>query len=238
MQSQLSRNEMKPPPFSYYMHDGPTTFSIELAGALAAEGAKELEQDWLSATAAIGKKELVVDLSFVTTIDPEGVELLLRWRRNGATIVANTPESQKLAESVIGRPVRTFARVAYTSQPFRSGSIFRDVLVIVGLLVLLIPGRASAQPLLMVQPTAPPESLAFARYVAWLNARDPFTESGPMIVAIAASLPGFDKQGSVVAIRDVGGESERNQYGIVGIEGDSIVIERAIACPSQKLQSL
>jgi hypothetical protein len=164
MQSHLSRNEMKPQPFSYYMHDGPTTFSIELAGALAAEGAKELEEDWLNATAVIGKKELVVDLSFVTKIDPEGVELLLRWRRNGATIIANTPESQKLAESVIGRPVRTLARIAYTSQPFRPGSIFRDVLVIVGLLALLIPSRVSAQ---MVQPIAPPESLAFARYVAW-----------------------------------------------------------------------
>jgi hypothetical protein len=220
---------MKPPSFSYYMHDGPNTFSIELAGALAAEGAKELEQDWLSATAVIGKKKLVVDLSFVTKIDPEGVELLLRWRRNGATIVANTPESHKLAESVMGRPVRTHARIAYTSQPFRSGLSFRDVLVIIGLLVLLIPGRASAQPLLMVQPTAPPESLAFARYVAWLDARDPFTESGPVVVAIAASLPGLDKQGSLVAIREVGGESERNQYGIVGTEGDSIVFERAIA---------
>ena len=152
--------------FRYYMHDGPATFSIELAGALAAEGAKALERDWLTATAVIGKKQLVVDLSFVTKIDPEGVALLLRWRRNGATIMANTPESQKLAESVIGRPVRTLARIAYTSEPFRSGSIIRDVLVIVGLLVLLIPGRASAQPVLMVHPTAHPESLAFARYVA------------------------------------------------------------------------
>ena len=41
---------MKTPAFGYYMHDGPAAFSIELAGALAAEGAEKLEQDWRSAT--------------------------------------------------------------------------------------------------------------------------------------------------------------------------------------------
>ena len=118
---------MKAPAFSYYMHDGPTAFSIELAGALAAESAKKLEQDWLRASAVIGKKELVVDLSFVTEIDPAGRQLLLRWRRNGATIVANTPESRALAESVIGRPLRPPARIAYTSTPYWSESFFHDV---------------------------------------------------------------------------------------------------------------
>jgi len=34
---------MKDSAFSYYMHDGPTAFSIELAGILATEGAKKLE---------------------------------------------------------------------------------------------------------------------------------------------------------------------------------------------------
>src|ERR1700686_2485397 len=130
---------MKPASFSYYMHDGPTAFSIELAGTLAAEGAKKLEQDWRRACAVFGKKELVVDLSFVTAIDSEGGQLLLRWFRNGATVVANTPESRALAESAIGRPLPPIPRIAYTWTPFRSGSIFRDALRIVGLLVLLIP---------------------------------------------------------------------------------------------------
>jgi hypothetical protein len=230
---------MKAPAFSYYMHDGPTAFSIEVAGTLAAEGAKKLEQDWLSASAVIGKKELVVDLSFVTEIDPVGRQLLLRWRRNGATVVANTPESRTLAESVIGRPLRQLARIAYTSKPYWSESFFRDVLPIVGLLFLLIPASASAQRLAIVQPTAivqstivqpttPPDSIAFARYIAWLQARDPFTESGPVALAIAASLPGLGKQGSLMAIRDVG-ESERSQYGILEVQGDAIVFERAMA---------
>ena len=100
--------------FSYDVHDGPTAFSIELAGTLAAEGANKLEQDWRDASAAIGNKELVVDLSFLTDIDPEGRRLLLRWFRNGATVVANTPESRALAESVIGHPLPPMARIAYS----------------------------------------------------------------------------------------------------------------------------
>src|SRR6266404_2421954 len=124
---------MKVPAFSYYMHDGPTAFSIELAGTLAAEGAKKLERDWGSASAVIGKKELVVDLSFVTEIDPGGRQLLLRWFSNGATVVANTPESRALAESILGRTLPPIARIAHTWRPYRSGWLLRGVLPIIGL---------------------------------------------------------------------------------------------------------
>ena len=219
---------MNSPSFSYYMHDGPTAFSIELAGTLAAEGAKKLEQDWRRACAVFGKKELVVDLSYVTEIDPVGRQLLLRWRRSGATVVANSPESLALVESIIGHPLPPIARTAYTSKPYGAASFFRDVLPIIGLLVLLVPASASAQPLPIVQPTTPPESIALARYVAWVQARDPFTESGPVALAIVASLPGLDKQGLLLAIREVG-ESERSQYEILELQGDAIVFGRAIA---------
>jgi len=159
---------MKTPAFGYYMHDGPAAFNIELAGALAAEGAKKLEQSWRRASAVVGKR------------------------------------------------------------PYRSGSLLRNVLPIIGLLVLLISASASAQPLPIVQPTTPPESIAFARYIAWLQARDPFTESGPVALTIVASLPGLDKQGSLVAMREVS-ESEREEYGNVVLHGDSMVFERVIA---------
>jgi len=121
---------MKAPSFSYYMHDGPTAFSIELAGTLAAEGANQIEEDLRDASAEIGNKELVVDLSFLTQIDRAGRQLLLRWFRNGATVVANTPESRVLAESIIGHPLPPMGRVAYTSSPYRWGPFFRDVLPI------------------------------------------------------------------------------------------------------------
>jgi hypothetical protein len=176
----------------------------------------------------IGRKELVVDLSFVTEIDPVGRQLLLRWFKNGATVVANTSESRRMAESIIGRLVPPIARIAYTYSPYRSGSSFRDVLPIIGLLALLIPASASAQPLAIVQPTTPPESIAFARYIAWLQARDPFTDSASVALAIVASLPGLNKQGSLLAIREAG-KSERGPYGILELQGDTIVFERAIA---------
>lgn len=118
---------MKNPVFNYYMHDGPAAFSIELAGTLAAEGAKKLEQDWRSVSALIGTKDLVVDISFLTEIDPGGRQLLLRWFRTGATVVANTPESRALAESIIGRTLPSIGRIAHTWMPYRSGSFLRSV---------------------------------------------------------------------------------------------------------------
>jgi len=109
----------------------------------------------------------------------------------------------------------------------RSGTFSRDARSIIGLLVLLIPVTASAQRIPIVQ-SSTNESIAFARYIAWLHTPDPFTESGPVALAITASLPGLNKQGSLLAIREVG-ESERSEYGIIGLEGDSIVLEHVIA---------
>jgi hypothetical protein len=140
---------MKAQAFSYYLHDGPTTFSIDLAGTLAAEGAKKLEQDGRRACA------------------------------------------------------------------------------VVGLLVLLLPATASAQSVPMVQATTN-ESIAFARYIRWIHQRDPFSESEPVAVEIEASLPGLDKESRLLAIREIG-ESERSQYAILELQGDSIIFERAIA---------
>ena len=132
-----------------------------------------------------------------------------------------------MAELIIERPLPPIARIACTCRPCRPVSVLRDVIPIVGLLVLLIPANASAQRLPIVQPTTD-ESMAFARYIAWLHARDPFTESGPVALAVVASLPGLDKQGSLLALREVG-ESERSQYEILELQGDAIVFERVIA---------
>lgn len=73
-----------------------------------------------------------------------------------------------------------------------------------------------------------PPALAFARYLAYLNQRSPFTESGPVRVKIDASLSGFDKQASVSAIRDTGA-SERSEYHVIQIEGDPMVKHEVIA---------
>ena len=104
------------------MHDGPSAFSVELAGTWAAEGAKTLEQDWQSTSAVIGRKELIIDLSFVAEIDPRARQLLLRWFSNGATIIADTPKSRALTESVIGCSIPSTTRTLNTWSPYRSAS--------------------------------------------------------------------------------------------------------------------
>jgi hypothetical protein len=73
-----------------------------------------------------------------------------------------------------------------------------------------------------------PPALAFARYVASLNQRSPFTESGPIRVDINASLPGLRKQASMSAIRDTA-PSERSQYKVLQLRGDPTVTREVIA---------
>src|SRR5579871_4467373 len=110
---------------------------------------------------------------------------------------------------------------------YRPNSCFRRALATIGMLVLLLmPAGASVQHVPIIQTTTN-QSIAFARYIAWLHARDPFTESGPVTLAITASLPGLKRQGCLLATRDVG-ESERSEYAITEQEGDSIVLQRVI----------
>jgi hypothetical protein len=73
-----------------------------------------------------------------------------------------------------------------------------------------------------------PAALAFARYISFLNQRNPFTESGAVAVEIDASLPGLGKQAYFSAIRETGA-SERSQYRELHIEGDSMVKREVIA---------
>jgi hypothetical protein len=73
-----------------------------------------------------------------------------------------------------------------------------------------------------------PPALAFARYLASLERRNPFTESGPVVVEIDASLPGLDKGASLKAIRETGA-SERSAYRVLQIEGDAMVRQQVIA---------
>jgi len=192
------------------------------------EGAEKLERDWRNASAVVGKKDLIVDLSFLTEIDPGGRQLLLRLLKNGATVVANTPESRALAESILGRTLLQLpgshipgGRTGRDRSSRRSSDYW-----IAGTADLCERLSADSsdwfnpQPLLRALP-----SLGIS---PWLQARDPFAESGPVALAIVASLPGLDKQGSLLAIREVG-ESEREEYGKVLLHGDSAVFERVIA---------
>lgn len=89
----------------YYMHDGPTAFRIELAGNLDCEAALRLDQDWRTASLAIGDRKLIVDMTFVTKLAEEGKTLLRRWHQEGARLIANSTTSRVLAESTLGGPL-------------------------------------------------------------------------------------------------------------------------------------
>jgi len=71
-------------------------------------------------------------------------------------------------------------------------------------------------------------SVAFGRYLASIQRRNPFTESGPVAVEIEASLPGMRKQARLSGIRRTD-DSERSAYQILTLEGDSTVKQQVIA---------
>ena len=99
---------MKTKALHYYMHDGPTTFRFELSGKLDREGAWRLDQDWRTASSVLGDRRLIVDLTFVTSVDEEGRALLVDWHREGALLIANSKISRALAESILGKPLPEF----------------------------------------------------------------------------------------------------------------------------------
>jgi hypothetical protein len=71
-------------------------------------------------------------------------------------------------------------------------------------------------------------ALAFGRYLASIQERNAFTESGPIAMEIDASLPGLDKRGSMLAVRQTGA-SERSEYSAMKFDGDSTVKQQVIA---------
>jgi ABC-type transporter Mla MlaB component len=97
---------MKTRALQYYMHDGPGAFRFELAGDLDRQGASRLDQDWRTASSTLGDRRLVVDMTFLTSVDEAGRALLVGWHRGGAHIVANRENARALAASILGEPLR------------------------------------------------------------------------------------------------------------------------------------
>jgi hypothetical protein len=71
-------------------------------------------------------------------------------------------------------------------------------------------------------------ALAFGKYLASLQERNLFTESGPVGMEIEASLPGLAKEGRMLAVRQTGA-SERTEYNVIQFHGDSTVKQQVIA---------
>jgi hypothetical protein len=89
----------------YYMHDGPSAFRFELAGDLNNEAAHDLDQAWRTASAVIGDRALVIDMTFVTGAERDGRSLLARWYAEGAQLIAKSKVSRALAEAIVGKPL-------------------------------------------------------------------------------------------------------------------------------------
>ena len=86
----------------YYLHDEPDAFRLKLSGRLSGEGAQSVQQAWQTALSIIGARQLIVDMTFVNEADERGRVLLRLWHHNGARIIAASPESCALAESIVG----------------------------------------------------------------------------------------------------------------------------------------
>lgn len=95
---------------TYYMHDGPKAFRFQLSGSLIGVDASSLAQAWRTASSTIVAKVLTVDVTFLTTIDEKGRDLLLRWHR-GAHFIAPA-----LRTSFVGLLLVLFALVCRGQQ--------------------------------------------------------------------------------------------------------------------------
>ncbi|HLJ48370.1 MAG TPA: hypothetical protein VKU01_20285 [Bryobacteraceae bacterium] len=81
---------------------------------------------------------------------------------------------------------------------------------------------------LFVAPQDSQPSHAFAQYVASIQRRDAFAESGPVGIVIEASVPSLYKEAGLAAIRRTG-ENERPEYLVLRMEGDGTVQEEVMA---------
>jgi hypothetical protein len=114
--------------FRYYVHDSTTAFSFELAGRLSDDGARELQNVWRTASSVIDGRSLIVDLSYVTSIDAGGHHLLRGWHDRGAQLVAKSPEARALLHAITGRSVGELSATARHSTwlPFQRTPSWRE----------------------------------------------------------------------------------------------------------------
>jgi hypothetical protein len=119
-----SKKEMRTQALRYYMHDGPAAFRFHLAGHFDDESARRLEQDWRTASSVIGDRLLIVGITLVTSVANQARSLLARWHASGARLIANSPASHALAQSILGTSLpEPPARSHSTCPPFHQAAI-------------------------------------------------------------------------------------------------------------------
>ena len=127
----------------YYMHDGPTTFRFEIAGDLAGDGVREIEQAWRTASSLIARKTLIIDASFVSGLDDAGQSLLLLWQKHGAHFIATTEASRALVETALGRSLPPPVSVR---EPYRIWPSWSKVALFVIVILAYAAATACSRP--------------------------------------------------------------------------------------------
>jgi hypothetical protein len=200
------------------MHDGPKTFRFELAGALAGIEVGRLDQAWRTASSTFDEKTLAVDVTFLTAADERGRDLLFRWWRAGAHLVASSEQSRKLVEEVTGAPYAA-SEVGPTFEPRYTRSAFRAAAGLIVAGMLMFPASVSAGASASDDPGA-----VLERYNSATAERS--LDTGAVDVEIEASVPRLDKRARVEAIRTWA--DGKSAYQFVTVEGDSFVRKEMI----------
>jgi ABC-type transporter Mla MlaB component len=130
----------------FYMHDGPATFRFELAGNLAGAEVAKLDQAWRTASSTTDGKAVAVDVTYLAEVDETGRDLLFRWWREWAHLIASSARSRTLVESITGGIYESpDDRVGPAFYPrFTSGSLRVVLFAFVLGVSLFLPSTASA----------------------------------------------------------------------------------------------
>ena len=91
----------------FSMNDDTDAVRIELAGSLAGVDVETLHQAWQSEAWNDVLKPVIVDITFITDADEHGRALLVVMHRFGAQIIAKSPESFAIAQSILGLRVES-----------------------------------------------------------------------------------------------------------------------------------
>lgn len=112
-------------PLRYFIHDDFDAFRMEIAGSLVGPAAQRAFEGWRSARFLACRARRVVDISYVTEADEDGKAVLRAWRERKTQIVASTPLSRAVANSIPHTSVHLpSARLTLVD---RLGSIFSRV---------------------------------------------------------------------------------------------------------------
>jgi ABC-type transporter Mla MlaB component len=126
----------------YYMHDGSAAFRFQLAGDLSQDNVQDLEQARQTASSIIGRRNLMVDLSGLTSIDAAGRGLLKQWQALGAQLTAHSSHGRARIQLMADVPITVVGTKAEGSKwlPSRAAALW-----LAALLALLLAATAVAR---------------------------------------------------------------------------------------------